>query len=87
MIRARRAFFDNGYFDPFSDAVASMVAEGISRTASLAAEGAPAAAAAAPVITILDAGCGEGHYIGRVQQVQRRATSISVNLKLLIGMS
>lgn len=46
MVRARRAVFDAGCYDPIIDAVA-------------------AAVAASGATTVLDAGCGEGTYLGR----------------------
>lgn len=50
MVRARRAVFDAGLYDPIIDAVAGVVA---------------AATAGASPPAVLDAGCGEGTYLAR----------------------
>jgi len=65
MIRARRALFDKGHFDPISAAVATMVVEGIKASLSRGF-----ALGSDSRVGILDAGCGEGHYIGRIRQVR-----------------
>uniref|UniRef100_A0A7S1SKK7 Methyltransferase domain-containing protein n=1 Tax=Tetraselmis chuii TaxID=63592 RepID=A0A7S1SKK7_9CHLO len=59
MVRARRAFFDEGHFSSVADCLAQTVLEGVQRWAP---------SSTGPV-TVLDAGCGEGRYIGEVQQL------------------
>ena len=51
MVRARRAVFDAGLYDPIIDAVAAVVQASRSATSTTS--------------TVLDAGCGEGAYLGR----------------------
>lgn len=58
MVRARRAFLQSGHYQPLSDAVNVLVA------AHLQAQG---AISQQPRL-IVDAGCGEGYYLGRVQE-------------------
>lgn len=55
MLRARRAFLDHGHYQPLSDAINTAVAR---RLAQIPLAQAPHAA--------LDAGCGEGYYLGRL---------------------
>ncbi|HVA88342.1 MAG TPA: hypothetical protein VNL71_00725 [Chloroflexota bacterium] len=52
MLRARRRFLDAGHYQPLSDLINRLVAEHHSD---------------APYI-VLDAGCGEGYYLGRLSQ-------------------
>lgn len=52
MVRARRAVFDAGCYDPIIDAVAAAVADVLASSAGGAA-------------AVLDAGCGEGTYLAR----------------------
>eukprot|EP00873_Tetraselmis_striata_P024730 jgi/Tetstr1/444994/TSEL_032802.t1 len=54
MVRARRAFFDRGHFSRVADGIAQAVAEGLE-----------ARAPERQHVAVLDAGCGEGMYIGR----------------------
>ena len=54
MLLARRAFLEQGFYQPLSDTLNSLIGE---RFQTL---GHPAA--------VLDAGCGEGYYSGRLQQ-------------------
>ena len=51
MVRARREFLDAGHYQPFSDCLNRLAGEALSTLKS-------------PVI--LDAGCGEGYYTGRL---------------------
>ncbi len=50
MLRARRRFLEAGYYQPLSDLVNRLVGEHRS----------------GPSYTVLDAGCGEGYYLGRL---------------------
>ncbi len=56
MVRARRAVFDAGCYDPVVDAVASTVASAIASSGT---------ASGGTVGAVLDAGCGEGTYLAR----------------------
>jgi len=60
MLVARRNFLERGYYRPLSDAINELVYSYLRDQ-----QGAPDAASAAK---ILDAGCGEGYYAGRLQQ-------------------
>ena len=65
MLRARRAFLDHGYYAPLADAVCEAVAAnlfGLPGTLPDAPVSPPASQA-----HILDCGCGEGYYLGRMQ--------------------
>ncbi|GLV58084.1 23S rRNA (guanine(745)-N(1))-methyltransferase [Dictyobacter sp. S3.2.2.5] len=55
MVVARRAFFDQGYYEPVSDLLNRLLRVHLPDTI----EG---------PLRILDAGCGEGYYLGRLQQ-------------------
>lgn len=55
MVAARRAFFDQGYYAPVSDLLNSLLRVHLSDSI----EG---------PVRILDAGCGEGYYLSRLQQ-------------------
>jgi 23S rRNA (guanine745-N1)-methyltransferase len=59
MLQARRAFLAAGHYRPLADALADLA------LAHLASQRAARPAGAAPP-AILDAGCGEGYYIGRL---------------------
>ncbi|MGH2411332.1 MAG: putative RNA methyltransferase [Chloroflexota bacterium] len=52
MLRARRRFLDAGYYQPLSDLINRLVAEHCQDDPC----------------TVLDAGCGEGYYLGRLSQ-------------------
>lgn len=54
MVQARRLFLECGHYRPLSDTLNELVSCHIHHVAS--------------PITILDAGCGEGYYFGRLQQ-------------------
>lgn len=54
MLAARRSFLERGFYQPLSDTLNQLA------STYLAASTSPAA--------ILDAGCGEGYYLGRLQQ-------------------
>jgi 23S rRNA (guanine745-N1)-methyltransferase len=54
MLTARRSFLDRGFYEPLSDRINQMASQYLATSAS--------------PITILDAGCGEGYYLGRLQQ-------------------
>ncbi|HEY7779589.1 MAG TPA: methyltransferase domain-containing protein [Ktedonobacterales bacterium] len=66
MVRARRAFLERGYYAPLADALNEMALGALAGpgsrvgTPELGDAGGPDARA------ILDAGCGEGYYIGRL---------------------
>ncbi len=51
MLLARRAFLEGGYYRPLSDTLNQLVATHLDDTP----------------VNILDAGCGEGYYLGRLQ--------------------
>ena len=53
MVAARRAFLRAGWYQPFSDALNRLAAQAV---------------ATAPQPFLLDAGCGEGYYTGRLAQ-------------------
>lgn len=60
MLQARRAFLERGHYQPLSNLLNEIV------TAHLHNE--ELANDALPHTTLLDVGCGEGYYIGRLQQ-------------------
>ncbi len=60
MVAARRRFLERGYYDPLSDALNKLATRHLR-------EGA-AAGAGAREPAILDAGCGEGYYLGRLRR-------------------
>lgn len=55
MIRARRRFLDRGYYQPLSEATNTMIASAVG-TSDVSQS-----------LSILDAGCGEGYFLGRLQ--------------------
>lgn len=55
MLLARRRFFEQGYYQPVSDTINDLV---LSFSVSSPQSASP--------LTILDAGCGEGYYLGRL---------------------
>ncbi len=57
MLLARRNFFDQGYYQPVSDTINDLV---VSYALSISPP------QSASRINILDAGCGEGYYLGRL---------------------
>jgi len=61
MVRARRRFLERGYYEPLARAIEARV------LGHLAGRGAVRADGAAPP-TIIDVGCGEGYYIGRLER-------------------
>jgi 23S rRNA (guanine745-N1)-methyltransferase len=64
-VRARRAFFDGGFYDPITAAAAAAVLAAL-----------PAARrSGSPPPTILDAGCGEGSFIGALATALAAAPS------------
>lgn len=52
MVAARRAFLEGGWYEPFSDQLNRLVLE----------------CAPSPAPVLLDAGCGEGYYTGRLRE-------------------
>jgi 23S rRNA (guanine745-N1)-methyltransferase len=54
MLQARRAFLERGFYQPLSDTLNTLVSSYLSEIAS--------------PVNILDAGCGEGYYLGRLQR-------------------
>jgi 23S rRNA (guanine745-N1)-methyltransferase len=54
MLQARRSFLEAGFYQPLSDTLNGLLSSYLSETPLVA--------------TILDAGCGEGYYLGRLQQ-------------------
>ncbi len=59
MLLARRNFLDRGYYQPLSDTINKLIYDFL-RTEEDSENG-------LPYINILDAGCGEGYYLGRLQ--------------------
>jgi 23S rRNA (guanine745-N1)-methyltransferase len=56
MLRSRRRFVDRGHYEPLSDAINQCVSHHLeSRTRQ------------APILGIAEVGCGEGYFIGRLQ--------------------
>jgi 23S rRNA (guanine745-N1)-methyltransferase len=53
MLTARRAFLDQGYYQPLSDLINELISTHLPSS---------------PAPNILDAGCGEGYYLARLQQ-------------------
>ncbi|GCE10723.1 putative RNA methyltransferase [Tengunoibacter tsumagoiensis] len=53
MVQARRTFFEHGFYQPLSDLINQLVIQYLTSDGS-------------QPITILDAGCGEGYYLGRL---------------------
>lgn len=53
MLQARRAFLEGGFYQPLSDTLNRLVSSYVSEIAS--------------PVNVLDAGCGEGYYLGRLQ--------------------
>ncbi len=69
MLQARRRFLDAGWYAPLADAVSARA------LAHLAGHtGAPHSGTARPA-AVLDAGCGEGYYLGRLAE-HARSTNI-----------
>jgi 23S rRNA (guanine745-N1)-methyltransferase len=54
MLVARRAFLEQGHYQPLSDLINELIGTYLPSSSS--------------PLTILDAGCGEGYYLGRLQQ-------------------
>ncbi|HZU01087.1 MAG TPA: methyltransferase domain-containing protein [Ktedonobacteraceae bacterium] len=54
MLIARRNFLEQGYYQPLSDTINALVSTALGPET--------------PPFNILDAGCGEGYYLGRLQQ-------------------
>ena len=67
MARARRTFLEQGWYAPLSDGLNVLAAQCL-------------ATASAPVV--LDAGCGEGYYLGRLAEALAPAQHISVGLDI-----
>lgn len=64
MVRARREFLDKGYYRPLADALAAALATDFP----------------APGARILDAGCGEGYYTGRVFDALKAPQMLGVDI-------
>lgn len=69
MLRARRAFLEAGYYQPLSDAIDGIVLRHLSTRGTMSGQA-----------TILDAGCGEGYYLGRLQEALLGAGEFSYRL-------
>ena len=54
MLQARRGFLERGFYQPLSDTLNALIALRLDRLS--------------PSGNVLDAGCGEGYYLGRLQQ-------------------
>ncbi|WP_220204820.1 methyltransferase domain-containing protein [Reticulibacter mediterranei] len=54
MVQARRSFLERGFYQPLADTLNTLVSAYLREHAS--------------PINVLDAGCGEGYYLGRLQQ-------------------
>lgn len=69
MLQARRQFLESGHYTPLSNQINELVARYLSETAL---PGLPAVSeqiqSSQPCIPILDAGCGEGYYLGQLQR-------------------
>lgn len=59
MIRARRRFLDRGHYEPLSASINACAVRHLSACATTQRES---------PLTTLDAGCGDGYYIGRLSQ-------------------
>lgn len=68
MLRARRRFLERGHYEPVRDAVVAQVRA----AADAAVPGGP--------VDVLDAGCGEGWYIGQVADALPRARCWGVDV-------
>jgi len=55
MLLARRAFLEYGYYQPLATTIATLLYDYLKEKEDL------------PYITMLDAGCGEGYYLGQLQ--------------------
>jgi 23S rRNA (guanine745-N1)-methyltransferase len=62
-VRARRAFFDGGHYDPILTAAADAVCAVLASQGAGRGGGAESASFSHPLV-VLDAGCGEGAYLG-----------------------
>ncbi len=60
MLQARRAFLEQGHYTPLSDSINELVAEHLRHEYASEEE-------ALPHLNLLDIGCGEGYYVGRLQ--------------------
>jgi 23S rRNA (guanine745-N1)-methyltransferase len=71
MLQARRAFFEREHYRPLSDALNELIAAHLPLTY-------PSSLLPTSPITLLDAGCGEGYYLQRLQtalHAQQHATA------------
>ena len=59
MLLARRAFLEQGHYQPLADAVHALVYDYLKSERN--------EIGGLPILNILDAGCGEGYYLGRLQ--------------------
>jgi 23S rRNA (guanine745-N1)-methyltransferase len=64
MIRARRRFLEQGFYEPLSDALNQRVHHYLETAAGAAPAPAP--------LCVADMGCGEGYYVGRLKQALDR---------------
>lgn len=67
MLLARRRFLEQGFYDPLSDAINTLVRNQLADAASQMPD--------SDADTILDVGCGEGYYLGRLKSSLRPATT------------
>ena len=59
MLQARRAFLEQGHYQPLVDAISALVYDYLKSESD--------EVGGLPKLNILDAGCGEGYYLGRLQ--------------------
>ena len=62
MLLARRTFLANAHYQPLVTAINTLLYDYLKTDADISL----------PYINILDAGCGEGYYLGRIQQVLKQ---------------
>lgn len=63
MLAARRRFLERGYYDPLAETIGDLVGEQLARPAL----------AGADRRLVLDLGCGEGFYLGKLREALRAA--------------
>lgn len=66
MLQARRQFLESGLYVPLSDQINELVARYLRET--LQPSVSQSTQSSQPCIAILDAGCGEGYYLGQLQR-------------------
>lgn len=69
MLQARRRFLDRGWYRPLSDEISKLVCDHLQQIDQQAAE-----------MAVVDLGCGEGHYLGRLKSSLRARPNTRDNL-------